>query len=191
MKKIPLIIALIFCICSTLPLLNGGTLSIYQNQVSLFDGPTQLTSGTFAVYLGSFDGISFSPFLGSSFTANNSGFITLDPDFELEAVLTQNDNLNLSAGSPIYIAVSLQAFGSDYDALSNQAVLSDPAWLIPVFDITSSATISISNNTTAVVGGFDFNSGSPQITAVPEPSSAALLLVGSAAFLWLRKRRVS
>jgi len=79
--------------------------------------------------------------------------------------------------------------------LMAKAVLTDVAWVAPVWTPTGGdRTFVFSSNTTAVVGTFTFRaSGNDSIglTAIPEPSSASLLALGVAGFVALRARRKS
>jgi hypothetical protein len=190
MKKRLFVVAAVFLLSFLLPNLQAGTLAINQFDVSLFDGSSQLTSGQYAVFFGSFSGGVFTPFLGPNFTPDNQGYIDLDEDpTEFQAGLSQNDNSILTAGTPIFLAISIQQPATAFNPNANIAVITDPAWSIPVFGPFSFDVIDMSSNTFAAYGSFNFNSGEPIITAVPEPSSAALLLFGAAAFCMLRNRR--
>lgn len=73
-------------------------------------------------------------------------------------------------------------------------LLSDAAWKVPTtagaLD-TSTTTFAFSGNTTAIFGTLAFNSGTGTgtISMVPEPSSAALLLIGGVGLVALRRLR--
>lgn len=171
--------------------LTAGTYDFYGEGISLFSEGDAVTSGSYAVRFGTYEEGVFTPYLGSSYNAANTGFISAD-DGEMYGTLTQSDNSNVPAFSQMYLSVSLISETSDYDFSAPQAILTDSTWLAPTFTLTSQNSFEFTSGTTAVVGAFDYNEGAPVISvaAVPEPAAAAALLgVAAIGICGLRRRR--
>lgn len=186
------LIPLIFLLTSNL--LKAETLSIFDDSFtfvsaqSLLDGQTY--SARFGVWNGDFDQRVTGP--------ANTGVmeISLSSDFfELTAGVSQIDNTNFAVGEQFSVAIfsdgsnDAQALNWSDGSLIDFVILTDPSWLIPTFSNNSAFIFySFSSNTTAVAGGFDWNGGSPILTAVPEPSTYAAI-VGLLALAMVGYRR--
>jgi hypothetical protein len=75
---------------------------------------------------------------------------------------------------------------------SQYALLSDAAWKVPSTVTAldpSTITFGFSANTSATFGSLSFNSGIGTVTLVPEPSTGALMLIGAAGLVALRRLR--
>ncbi len=167
---------------------HAGSLLLSQQDVSLFDPNGQITTGTYAVRFGTFSSGTFTPFFGTSFSLNNTGYLDA-LNAELEAAITQSDNSVLSISQPYWVSVVLIGETEDYNDAEPSAVLTDPSWLIPEFTLISVDDAFFTASTTASRGSFDYNGGQPKITVVPEPSTIALLFAGLGAVAALRLRR--
>jgi len=135
----------------------------------------------------------------------NAGYVDLSvTPKELSITLNQTLNLGQSSGSinGVYAPGTLLALaiftnsgsadvsGSNYDSTWASAILTDAAWLTPTFaNNANMVDYAFSSSTTAVVGSFSYNSGNEIITLVPEPSTGALLMIGSVGLVALRRLR--
>jgi len=170
---------------------SAGSLYLYADGVSLFQDSAPVTSGVYAVRLGTFNEGVFAPLLGSTYNVDNSGY--LDAGFgEMEFNLNQSDNSQLPASSQFYISIVMIGQTENFNSAAPMAVLTDSSWLAPAFTLISSNTFSLTSNTAAVVGNYNYNSGAPliNVSAIPEPATAAALLgVAAIGFCGMRRRR--
>ena len=123
---------------------------------------------------------------------------------ELSVTLNQTLNLGQTSGpvSGVYAPGTLLALAiftdngaadrqaANYVSTWARAILTDSSWLTPTFaNNANSVDYTFSANTTAVVGSFSFNGGNEVITLVPEPSTGALMMIGAAGLVALRRLR--
>ena len=71
-----------------------------------------------------------------------------------------------------------------------RAVLTDSTWTAPTWTTTGNdKDVFFTANTTAVFGSYSYNSGTEVIGLVPEPSTGALMMIGAAGLVALRRLR--
>lgn len=173
-------LALLFLLAT--PIVRSESLSLFSDSFSFVSGASLSDGQVYSARLGVWDGGFNQRVAGTVHT----GFmeVNLSPDFfELSVVLSQIDNTNFSVGEQFSLAIFTDGSG-DAQTLdwSNGSfvdfiIVTDPSWLIPTFSNNpATLTYDFSSNTTAVVGNFDWNAGSPILTAVPEPSTYAAIV---------------
>lgn len=170
---------------------SAGGLYLYADGVTLSHDTAPVADGVYGVRLGTFDGNTFTPLLGGAYNALNTGYLDTSAG-EMGAAFTQSDNDVLPLSSQYYIAISLIGEEDDFDGSAPMAVLTDSTWLAPAFSLINFDSYSLTSQTTAVVGGFNYNGGAPMITvtAVPEPATVAVLLgIAVVGICGLRRRR--
>lgn len=156
--------------------------SASASSVSLFDDSFSITNatGTIAARWGTYSGGNFTPFLGSIYNSNNSGYADVSTP-ELSVSISQSDNSVVASNTQLALAIVNIAETDSYSSSALQVVLTDSSWLAPTF-VSGPSTVSFnfSSNTTALRGTFNYSAlGNDTITlattAVPEPASAAML----------------
>lgn len=173
---------------------QAGTFSIYNDTLTISGISTKI-SGLW----GSYSSGVFTPLLTSTPTpGQNTGFYdgTSTPK-ELDVTLSQNTNNTIALGVSLYLSIYNLPEGSAYSATANQIVLSDPTWLAPEFSISSTSSPAFTantvvNNLSGFTGGsYSYNTGNPTISlsAVPEPSTYALMLLGGLGLFFAARRR--
>ena len=155
--------------------------TLFDDNVSFFNGAEQLTTGVFEARWGTFSEGNFVPYFGSAAVPENDGYIG-DPFgfFEAFVTLTAIDNSVVGLNTPLYLAFTLIPDQGAYAGSANEVVLTDPSWIVPSFtQVGNPKDFFFTASTTAVKGNFQFNSGSEIISIVgsviPEPSAAATL----------------
>jgi len=123
---------------------------------------------------------------------------------ELSIILNQTLNFGQTSGavSGVYTPGTLLALAiftddasadrqaSNYVSTWARAILTDEAWVTPTFaNNANSVDYVFSANTVAQVGSFSYNGGNEVITLVPEPSTGALMMIGAAGLVALRRLR--
>jgi len=117
---------------------------------------------------------------GGGYYSYDLGEIKVDLDRTTQVV-----PVNTSLVLAVYQASPTTAFSSSFKV----AVLQDPLWTAPTFDLSPTVTTrTFSLNTTALLGSFSFNSGTENINLIPEPSSLSMLFIGLSSVFLLRKR---
>jgi hypothetical protein len=176
---------------------QAGTFAIFDDTLTI-SGISSKISGLW----GSYSSGVFTPLLTSTPTVGlNTGFYdgTSTPK-ELDVTLSQNNNNTIAVGASLFLSIYNSPEGSAYSATVNQIVLSDPTWIAPTFSISSVGSPvftanTVVNNLSGFTGGsYSYNAGTPSLalaSAVPEPSTYALLAVGAVGlFLSFRRRKV-
>jgi hypothetical protein len=135
----------------------------------------------------------------STFTqfSGSGGYYSVDLG-ELSTILDKTSNVApYTASTQFSMAVYNKAANLDFASNVAFAVLTDSTWRIPAFDLgTSVTTFGLTASTTALAGSYNYGSGNQTIglvnlAAVPEPSVASLLALGTVGLVALRARRKS
>ena len=173
---------------------QAGTFSIYSDTLNISGISTNISA-----LWGSYSSGVFTPLLTSTPTVGlNTGFYDgTATTKELDVTLSQNNNNTILAGASLYLSIYNLPEGSTYSATANQIVLSDPTWIAPTFGISSSSSPELTantvvNNLSGFTGGsYSYNAGNPLISlsAVPEPSTYALLAIGAVGLFFSFRRR--
>ena len=178
---------------------KADTIKIYDDGFSVWvqgsPTSTQLPSNTpfFSAVFGTFSGGVFSTF--GAIGASNSGYVDLSSP-ELISGTQLNDNTLLAVNAPIYLAIYnaplVSGLASSYSSSYDRAILTDPNWKVTsaiTFCSVPEWNLAFTSSTTAAVGSFSYNSGSEIITLVPEPSTGALMMIGTVGLVALRRLR--
>jgi len=192
MKHDPIMKKLV--ILATTFVLGGAPLKAESVKIADLDGlitvvniPGLGATQTIAARIGLWNGTTFT----SSGNVVGSGFFDNDLK-ELSAGISSASNPSgFAAGTLLALAVYNSNSTLDFSTSVNRAILTDASWLMPTlaFGTAVKATFGLTANTTAVVGGYDYNGGNQTITLVPEPSTGALMMVGAAGLVALRRLR--
>jgi hypothetical protein len=192
-------VALVFSI--SLPA-KAETLNFYDDSFAVFNNGSLLSSSTpyFSAVWGKWDaGTSmFSTIVGIN--ASNTGYVDLSTP-ELIVALNQTTNSNIASGAQLALAIynsplletppgSGTLLASSYNTSVNRAILVDSSWTAPTFaNNANPLSYAFTAGTSAVFGTFSYNGGTEQIGMVPEPSTGALLMIGAAGLVALRRLR--
>jgi len=192
MKHDPIMKKLV--ILATTFVLGGAPLKAESVKIADLDGlitvvniPGLGATQTIAARIGLWNGTTFT----SSGNVVGSGFFDNDLK-ELSAGISSASNPSgFATGTLLALAVYNSNSTLDFSTSVNRAILTDASWLMPTlaFGTAVKATFGLTANTTAVVGGYDYNGGNQTITLVPEPSTGALMMVGAAGLVALRRLR--
>lgn len=189
-------LAIVFGILVSSANSKAETLSIYDDSFSIFIGTvqvnTKLLSGRWGVW--SDASSSFTQLVTS--TANKGYVDTAVGAPELSIEINQTSNTNYAIGTALALAIftdnSADAQALNYtSSIAASAIFTNPSWTVPTFN--NNATYinwALDIGTVAKLGQFNFNGGNQVITLVPEPSSASLLLIGTAIALGASRRRL-
>jgi len=183
----------------TATLITGGGWNAKASNFSLSDfdfnlylGTTLLTTDVLAAVWGTWDSGT------STFTPNqniyaNGGFGYADTTGpEINVMINRVDQTQYSAGTLLSLAIYNKPDLSDWDAAAAKVVLTDASWSAPAWSLVGNdKDVFFTANTTAVVGSFSRNNvtGLETITMVPEPSTGALMMIGAAGLVALRRLR--
>jgi len=192
MKHDPIMKKLV--ILATTFVLGGAPLKAESVKIADLDGlitvvniPGLGATQTIAARIGLWNGTTFT----SSGNVVGSGFFDNDLK-ELSAGISSASNPSgFAAGTLLALAVYNSNSTLDFSTSVNRAILTDASWLMPTlaFGTAVKATFGLTANTAAVVGGYDYNGGNQTITLVPEPSTGALMMIGAAGLVALRRLR--
>lgn len=126
----------------------------------------------------------------STFTEITGGAGYYSADLEELKVDLDRSSQVVSIGTLLAIAVYQAAPQTSFSSSYNHAILTDSTWGAPTFDLSPTVNLrDFTSSTTAVVGSFNFNGGVEQINLVPEPSTGALMMIGAAGLVALRRLR--
>jgi len=197
MKPINNLIKTIACIgLVSVGTLRAETLSIYDGNFNVNGVPADANRGILSARWGTWDA-GTSTFTQQVTTSNNAGYVDLsfDPG-ELSVTINQTVNNVYSAGSLLAVAIftdgSADSQNLNYSSSFVRAILTDSAWVAPSFNNSPAfINLSFSSGTQAVVGTFDWGGvgGTDTLTLVPEPSTGALMMIGAAGLVALRRLR--
>lgn len=203
MKKIQItLLAFISALGSLSTASRAETLNFYDDSFAVFNNGNLLPTSTpyFSAVWGKWDaGTSvFSTIVGIN--ASNTGYVDLSTP-ELIVALNQTTNVNIASGAPLALAIynspllenppgSGTLLATTYSTSVNRAILVDASWTAPTFaNNANPLSFAFTANTAAVYGTFNYNSGVEQIGMVPEPSTGALMMIGAAGLVALRRLR--
>jgi hypothetical protein len=123
---------------------------------------------------------------------------------EMQINLSQTDNTIYSTNTSLALAIftknnTADAGPLDYSVLNAdyRAIFTNPGWVVGALaNNTSELSFNLDANTVAVlgadnkkIGDFLFNGGNQTITLIPEPSTGALMMIGAAGLVALRRLR--
>jgi hypothetical protein len=174
---------------------KAETLSIFKGSFNVSGVPAGATGGILSARWGTWDSGS-STFTQQITTSNNAGYVDLSASpGELSVTLNQTLNNVYSPGSLLALAIftngSADAQNINFSGSLVRAILTDSSWSAPSFNNSPSfINWSFSANTQAVVGSFSWGGGGTDtVTLVPEPSTGALMMIGAAGLVALRRLR--
>lgn len=160
------------------------------------------TAANFSLWSANFKGINAT---GSSPTLLNGGnlgyYIRGDaPDISVSFPMGLNSSGEAystiaPANTPLsVIGVNNSNNATSFAGATEYFILNDNAWkvhTVTTANLSNDVFLNFSSGTTASVGSFTFNSGgvSTITTAVPEPSTGALMMIGAAGLVALRRLR--
>jgi hypothetical protein len=133
--------------------------------------------------------------------STNLGYAALAGD-DMLVNLSQSSNNIVIAGTTLSISFYNLQEGSSYSSTADQIILTDPTWIAPtfVFGTSSNSVLFTANTSTQLLSGFQnagtytYNAGTESLrlaSAVPEPSTYALLAIAAVGFfLSIRRRKV-
>lgn len=170
---------------------NAETVQILDNDgfISVINTPSLGATEVIGVRWGKWDSVN------SVFTSvgNTVGSGYYDNDLrELSAAISSAANPSgFANGTLLALAIYAAPSTTDYSPSFKQAILTNSSWVMPTlaFGLNTVANYTLNSSTTAVVGQFNFNSNDQVITLVPEPSTGALLMIGSVGLVALRRLR--
>ena len=171
---------------------HATSVKIYDDSFSVTSIPALGVDEMIAARIGTWSGGVFTSGLtGTGFYDNSLN--------ELSATLSASSNstVGISSGTLLALAIYKSTSGTPYSDAVLQAVLTDSTWVMPalVFGLTETVYAPTAN-AVAVVGSYNFSGGNQLVTltnlaAIPEPSVASLLALGTVGLVALRVRRKS
>lgn len=173
---------------------RAETISIYDDSFSVVNVPGSVgASGILSGRWGIWNAGS-STFTQAIVNSLNAGYVDLGGP-ELSITLNQTSNSTYTSGTLMAFAIFTDG-STDSSSLhysptySIRAILTDPLWQAVSFaNNANMVNYVFSSNTTAVVGGYNYNGGTEVITLVPEPATGSLLLLGGLGLVALRRLR--
>jgi len=193
-------VAIAGVVCFSLLPAKAETLNFYDDSFSVYNNSSLLPSSTpyFSAIWGKWDaGTSvFSTIIGIN--ASNTGYVDLSSP-ELIVALNQTTNANIASGASLALAIFNSPLvdvgggtllSSSYSTSVSRAILVDSSWAAPTFaNNANPLSYAFTSGTSAVFGTFSYNGGNEQIGMVPEPSTGALMMIGAAGLVALRRLR--
>ena len=176
--------------------LKAETISIYDATFNVNGVPVGAAGGILSARWGTWNS-GTSTFTQQITTSNNAGYVDLSATpGELSVTLNQTLNNVYSSGSLLALAIftdgTSDAQNANFSSSFARAVLTDASWSAPSFNNSPSfINWSFSSNTQAVVGSFSWGGvgGADTLSLVPEPSTGALMMIGAAGLVALRRLR--
>jgi hypothetical protein len=178
---------------------KASTLSLQDFEFNVVIGGTSFNSTISGVWGTWNSGTStFTPVSGT--WGQGYGYVTAEPEILVTLNQTsQTTGYQIADGSLLALGIynypdqsTPGANGWNY-AVSNglaRAVLTDTSWTAPTWTTTGNdKSVGFTSATQAALGEFSYNSGNEVITLVPEPSTGALLMIGAAGLVALRRLR--
>jgi len=177
---------------------TAANLTSWDENFVAYNGYFQSSSSRFLIAVS----IGDSAVSSNSLTSGQTGFIgggSQTGSTGFGAAFAPNTPLFLLVSNASYSSSPNTNAGSNANYLApntstQYALLSDAAWKVPVsagaLD-TSTVTFGFSANTTSTFGSVAFNSGTGtgSVSLVPEPSTGALMMIGAAGLVALRRLR--
>ena len=193
MKSKILGVSLAVVLC-TMANIKASNFTIYDDTFRVFVGSTQLSGTVIAAVWGTYNSGT------STFTPNQpiysqGGFgyvdVTTPSAPELQIILNRTTQTQYPEGTLLSLAIYNKPDLSNWDSSAAMAVLSDSSWTAPAWSLVGGdKDVTFTSGTTALVGGFTYSGGGfDTITLVPEPSTGALLMIGSVGLVALRRLR--
>jgi hypothetical protein len=172
---------------------RAETLSLYDDTFTMVSVPGSVGSGILSGRWGTWDA-GTSTFTQLVTNTLNAGYVDLSGP---EMSITLNQTSNSVYASNTLLAFAIFTDGSaDSQTLSYspsynyKAVLIDPLWKAVTFANNANfVNYVFSSNTSAVIGSYSYNGGNEVIALVPEPSTGALMMIGAAGLVALRRLR--
>jgi hypothetical protein len=178
---------------------KASTISLQDFNFNVLINGTSFTSTISGVWGTWNSGTStFTPVSGT--WGQGYGYVATDP--EILVTLNQTSALTgyqIANGSLLALAIynypdqSSDGTPGWANAVSSglaRAVLTDSTWTAPSWTTTGNdKDVSFTANTTAVFGSYSYNGGTEVIGLVPEPSTGALMMIGAAGLVALRRLR--
>jgi hypothetical protein len=159
------------------------------------------TAANFSLWSANFKGISTTGSSPTLLNGGNLGYYLRDdaPDISVSFPVGLNTLAEAyytlaPANTPLsVIGVNNSNNATSFAGATEYFILTDSAWkvhTVTTSNLSSDVYLSLSSGTTATVGSFTFNSGGVStISTVPEPSTGALMMIGAAGLVALRRLR--
>lgn len=187
-KSVKKILSGMICAVAITGSSQASTVRIFDTSLSVSNTPALSSTAVIGARLGVWNGTSFT----AAPISVAAGYFDNDL-VELSATISASANatVGINAGDLFALAIYNAASTTAYSTAVNQAILTDASWIMPALDFSLTVNnFSLTANTVARVGTYNFNSGNNLIglAVIPEPSSASLLVLGSLG-LWLARRK--
>jgi len=180
-------------------------------RIGTFTGGFTPTVANYASWFSNFVGVNGFIAVGGTSVGRLSASITAGDSNLINAPVTSNVGVGANGSSGISSSSLLYAIlwntkyasngtipnsggGNSFDPSNvtlQAAILSNSSWTMPTaasLDLTN-YTYSLSSGTTALVGSIDLANKGVTLQAVPEPSTGALMMIGVAGLVALRRLR--
>jgi hypothetical protein len=198
------LLAIAVTIVAAISNLKAETLSIFDDTFTVTGLPVGSVSTILSGRWGTWN-VGTATFVQAVTSDLNSGFVDLSGP-ELGIAMNQTSNAIYSVGTQMALAIFAKTNANDSQLLnwtstgvSYGAVLTDASWVAPTFQGNANFVDFIfSTGTVAQVGSYSYGGGNETIglanlslSAIPEPSVASLLALGTVGLVALRVRRKS
>lgn len=172
---------------------KAETLSLYDDSFTISGLPTAFNSSILSARWGVWSA-GTSTFTQAVTSSVAAGYVDIATP-ELSVTLSQINNNIYASGTQMALAIFASSAG-DSQALNWGAsipayhgIFTDTSWVAPSFSNSPAfVNFTLTANTTALVGGYAFNSGNQTLTLIPEPSSLSLGALGLVSVLALRRK---